>query len=467
MPKRTPSAIAVGTGFSPDLISLPEFLQALCSHSGYHAALQKAIWSPPVHKKRTSVPTSARTANLPLEAAIQYGLLEPRTYRVTPFAQALASVPPPHVYEDFARHILQQCGGLRVVEAAEQMKIDGYRTITGDSLALYLTKQGFPVSVHNTAINSMRMWLAEVGIFTPKRRGWNVDQAAKERVLGITNKAASILADLSREEAAFVEALCRINPQGWCRASDVRANAEAYSNISNGRQNLRDILEPLKSAGLIDYKSGGTRGGKSALLKTMPAFNANVLDPFVRDTVKTLDPTLSAYYRRRPADIYADLASRDTMKEGLALEAYAVHIMRLLGLRFLGWRKRARETTGRAEVDILLTGLFGGVPTRWQVQCKNTPSGRVDLEDVAKEIGLLPITNATHVMLIGNCPITPHARDFAERVMQSSPVTIFLLDKNNFARIKDSPGSIGLILQAQSEEIQWRLHRAQGTVWSL
>ena len=43
-------------------------------------------------------------------------------------------------------------------------------------------------------------------------------------------------------------------------------------------------------------------------------------------------------------DIYAELESNETFKKGQALEAYAIYLMRLLGLRFLHWRKRAKET---------------------------------------------------------------------------------------------------------------------------
>jgi hypothetical protein len=445
---------------------MPSFLQALVTNSGNRLALHTAIWSPPVHLKRSGIPPSTRNANLPLEAAVKYGLLEAGSYQATGLSQNLAKMQTPELYEEFARHILLQLGGLRVVEAAQQMKLDG-RPITGDSLAQYLVDQGFRVRIHNTAINSLRMWLAVVGVFYPKHRGWNVDEVAKERILGIPNQAVHILPTLSREEIAFVEALCRINPSGWCRAAEVRTNAETYSGLHLGRQNLRDLLDPLKVAGLIEYQSGGTQGGKSAVLRTTAAFTARSLQPFLADTIKTLDSVVAAYYLRSPADIYADLDSTETATKGAALEALAIQIMRLLGLRFMAWRKRARDSTGRAEIDVLLTGIFGGVPTRWQIQCKNTPSGRIDLEDVAKEVGLLPLTRATHVMLLGNCLITRDARTFANQVMANSPTSIYLLDRHDFDAIRASPGSISTILLSQSETIQRGLEINPNSVWKI
>lgn len=165
------------------------------------------------------------------------------------------------------------------------------------------------------------------------------------------------------------------------------------------------------------------------------------------------DPTITAYYRTRPADIYASLDAKDKYEKGHALEAFAVMVMRLLGLRFVGWRRRAAET-GYSEVDVLMAGLFGAVPTTWQVQCKNTPASQVRLEDVAKEVGLTPLTRATHILVFANAPFTRDARRFADAIMQNSSLTIFLLDRTDFEAIRKSPANLGRILQAQAERIR-------------
>jgi site-specific DNA-methyltransferase (cytosine-N4-specific) len=444
------SEIPVGTQFSPSLIRLPEFLYAIVDESGNKSAIQQAIFKPPVHLKRTAVPTSKRTASLPLESAIQYGLLD-STYTATDLAVRLASLSEDDLYEEFARHILLDCGGVRVIEGIQQMEADGL-SVTGDSLTQYLSDQGFTVGVHNTAVNTMRMWLAKAGIFPEK--GWDVDSTAKERLLGISDELIAAIVNLNEEQRSFLDALCRINPAGWYKAADVRDLAETNSGMRMSRSSLpKQFLEPLKSAGLIDYKSGGTSGGKSALLKTTDLFNDDVLEPFVARTVRTLDTVLTAYYTKRPQDIYADLVSTKPVVKGEALEAYAIHIMRLLGLKFVGWRKRAADTTGRAEVDVVLAGLLGGVATRWQVQCKNKPGGNVDLEDVAKEVGLVPLTHATHVMVLGNSRFTKDARTFAARINEQTPLTIYLLDKRDFDAVRASPGALAGVLRAQSEGI--------------
>jgi hypothetical protein len=244
-----------------------------------------------------------------------------------------------------------------------------------------------------------------------------------------------------------------MNPSGWCKASVVRDLAEATSPVRFGRASLpNEILKPLKLAGLVDYETKGTAGGKTALLRTTSAFHAKVLQPFVANTIETLNPVVTEYYKARPRDIYAALKSTDKYKKGRALEAYAIHIMRLLHLQFLEWRKRGPETGG-AEIDATFAGLLGALPTVWQVQCKNTPSGAVRLEDVSKEVGQVSVTRATHVMVIANAPISREAIKFAMATMRNSALTIFLLGKSDFEAIRESPGNLGSILRAHAERI--------------
>ena len=445
---RTASQIPVGTQFSPDLIELDEFVKALVANSGDRKALQSSVWSPPVHLKPPhGVPPSRRRANLPLEAAVQYGLLVSRTYAATDLARKLATLPREQIHEEFARHILLRRGGVRVVEAVEQMNLDRM-PITADNLARYLTSQGFRVTEHNTAINSLRMWLAKAGIFSSK--GWDIDVETKHRILGLSAQAIGVLTELNDEQRAFVQALCQINPTGWIKASDVRDLAETTSGLRLSRSSLpQEFLRPLQAAGLIEFQTKGTAGGKSALLRTTSSFQKDVLRDFLDETAKTLDKALVAYFRRRPEDIYKDLQSSDRLTKGQALEAFAIYVMRLLGLRFIGWRKRARETGG-AEVDVSLTGILGGMPTRWQVQCKNAPKSSLDIEDVAREVGVALVSRATHVLMIANAPITREARNFAASIDVATTLTTYLLDKRDFEEIRVSPGALGRILRAKA-----------------
>ena len=272
------------------------------------------------------------------------------------------------------------------------------------------------------------------------------------------------LASFTHKQIAFVKTLCLLEPDGEIRATDVRDHAEVVYGVRFGRASLpKEVLKPLQSAGLIEYETGGTRSGKTSRLWLTDAFRADILEPFLAITIRTLDTALTAYYRKRPDDTYRDLESDDKYARGLALEAFAIYVMRLLGLQFRAWRRRAQET-GYSEVDVLLAGIIGAVPTTWQVQCKNTPGSTIRLEDVAKEVGLLPLTRATHILIFANAEFTQDAREFAHEVMLRSSVTIFLLDKQGFEDIKTNPANISRILRGLAEHIRDR--QIAAPLWS-
>ena len=99
------------------------------------------------------------------------------------------------------------------------------------------------------------------------------------------------------------------------------------------------------------------------------------------------DPKLVALLRRPLPEILKELSDTDRHVKGLALEALAFKIMRLLDMDYVATRLRGAQTGG-AEVDLVFQSARL-VFSRWQIQCKNTP--RVALDDVAKEVGLNPL----------------------------------------------------------------------------
>lgn len=453
---RTTSAIPVGTQFSPDLVNLRAFCREAIE-SQNQSDLQDRAWAGNVRIAPPKNPPTKRQRNLPLEAAAQYGLLD-TNYRATSLAEEIADLSEEQGLELFAKHILLHLGGLRVVEAVQQMQKDRAVTgqsVTGDSLARYLTSQGFPVSEHNTAINSLRMWLAKVGVFSSK--GWEVDEVRKAELVGLSDGEIATLVGMSEDSQAMALALCRIRPDGWILASEVREHAETIEGHSLPRSSLPKLLDPLQAAGLVEYRSGGTRSGKSVTVRTTDSFSADVLQPFLEFATEDLDPVITAYYAMDLASIREALDSDDRHKKGQALEVYAVTLMRLLGLRFVEWRLRG-DDTGGAEIDVVLEGVMGAVPTRWQVQCKNTRS-KVGLDEVAKEVGLVPVTKATHLMLLTTSDFSSEARRFAEETMRNSSLSIFLIGGSDFNRILESQGAALLgILKGQSARIL-DLHR--------
>ena len=444
------SAIPVGTGFTPDLIDLPTFLDVLIQHSGDPQALEDAVWQPDV-RRPPEKPPSRRMRSLPVEAAIQYGLLT-RDREATKLARSLKNLESADLYDQFAHHILLRLGGLRVVEGIRQMQADDLR-VTGDSLAQFLSAQGFAVSVHNTAINTMRMWLSMAGVFPRGRtNAWKISEEILAELVGLDSASVASLTVLDAAQRGFLAGLCALDPDNWFPAAEIRNWVETTQGIQIGRQSLpKAILEPLHATGLVEFRTGGTKSGKTSEVRTTETFRSDVLVPFLETTLRDLESVVSEYYKKKPDDIYAGLSAKDRHMRGAALEAYTIHIMRLLGLQFVAWRKRSAQTA-HAEVDILMTGLLGGLPTRWQLQCKNTTQP-IRLEEIAKEVGLLPVTTASHIMFVANTTFTSDARAFANTTMARSATTIFLLDKTDFEKIQETPTAIAQILRKQSEAI--------------
>ena len=247
--------------------------------------------------------------------------------------------------------------------------------VTADTIARYLTENGLPIGEHNGQINTMRMYLAQAGVFPSSRASaWTINRQRVNELLGINSELMRVLSAFEPLQREFTLALCRLNPTAWVKAAEVRDYAEAISDQGTRfpRGNTRTYIEPLEKAGLIEFASGGTASGKSIRLRTTSSFNREILEPFFRATATNLnlDATTTQYFRMQPKDIFADLSSSDKYRKGVALEALAVYVMRLLGLRLRGWRKRAAETGG-AEIDALMAGILGTVTTKWQVQCKN------------------------------------------------------------------------------------------------
>ena len=74
------------------------------------------------------------------------------------------------------------------------------------------------------------------------------------------------------------------------------------------------------------------------------------------------------------------MKSKDRYRSGLALEALAFKIMRLLDMTYVATRLRANQTGG-AEVDLVFESARL-VFFRWQIQCKNT--ARVTLARISQ-----------------------------------------------------------------------------------
>ncbi|MEH1812636.1 MAG: restriction endonuclease [Nostoc sp.] len=122
-------------------------------------------------------------------------------------------------------------------------------------------------------------------------------------------------------------------------------------------------------------------------------------------------------------------------------------MIRLTSLRFTKWRSREN---GKGEVDVLAASdRF--VYSRWQIQCKNT--NKVDIDVLAKEIGLTFVTGADVVMVVTTGEFTRDAYQYAYRMMEVSRYYMILLQKDDIEAIKRDKTNIVEIFDRKARRV--------------
>jgi site-specific DNA-methyltransferase (cytosine-N4-specific) len=143
------------------------------------------------------------------------------------------------------------------------------------------------------------------------------------------------------------------------------------------------------------------------------------------------DPKLLDLLRKPLETIPSEMKSADRYVSGLALEALAFNLMRLLDMTYVAARLRA-QATGGPEVDLIFESARL-VFSRWQVQCKST--GRVSLDDVEKEVGLTHFLKSNVIVVVTTGEIGAEARRYANKIMRDSNLAIVMLDGADLAAI--------------------------------
>ncbi len=172
---------------------------------------------------------------------------------------------------------------------------------------------------------------------------------------------------------------------------------------------------------------------------------------FIEPILSAAEESVGIQYRRLVrmpyAEILQDLENESKHRKGMALEALAFYLGRLLMLDFVQWRVRSSQTGG-AEIDVIMEGK-NLVFNRWQIQCKN--SAQASLDDVAKEVGVAQVIKSNVILIVTTGRIGRVAREFAERVMRETNLYIALLDGNHLRQLRNSPSEIAEILSSQAE----------------
>lgn len=453
MPK---SDLPFGSEFGPNQLDLVRVLELAEANAGNGQALTDAVAG--------EYGWPAETAKNTRLGMRSYGLIEGDD-QLTELGRKLLTLrsEPKKVYDEFARHILLNLHGLDVVNAIDTIKKSG-EPLNLLSIYRFLREQGLTVSESGTHLSKMRGWLQLAGVFEGDRDYSTLNMQRVEELTGATQQDMAALSELAEGQRAVLKALRNLPMPNVpdtepLAANEVMEYAEQLYGIKFNPKNFpRDVLEPLAAAGYVrlekPFKATGEEAGSRAQVSGKP-YQVYRTEKFANEYLDALVDALAdaglwgRQLRHRPlSEILAELDSPDTGIKGLALEALAIRLARLLDLELKGWRKHRNKTQGY-EVDAIVEGARL-VFSRWQIQCKNTPNSRVPEEDIAKEVGLALHLRSNVILMVTTGGYTQDALDYANDMMRITPLNIITLDGRDLEILKQSPMSIVGILNRKA-----------------
>jgi site-specific DNA-methyltransferase (cytosine-N4-specific) len=295
----------------------------------------------------------------------------------------------------------------------------------------------------------MRLWLEKAGVFT---QGWRVDERQLREVLGTSVAEVEALAAFTPEQKAYLKTLANMSGPGPYSSNDVEKLAAATYGTKFNEKNLpKQVLYPLERAGYITLTRGtkaAGRGAKPFLVYPTKKMAVELIAPLLEQMEKQTVADLRPLLRKPLAEILSELKAPDKHQRGLALEALAFQLMRLIDLTYVATRLRG-AATGGAEVDVIFESTRL-VFSRWQVQCKNT--ARVSLDDVAKEVGLTSCLKSNVIVIVTTGSIGAEARRYANKIMEDSNLCLVMVDGADVAAIVENPSAIVDVFNREAKQ---------------
>ena len=384
--KETPVArsdLPFGSEFSPSQIKLPDLLEMANEHVPNWKTFENAVRRRYFSKHSTTEKNRQKLANNTMLAMRSYGLINTNDeeFSLTEIGQALYELREEDVrlYESFARHILENRNGMIFVQCILDMEAAG-ETINLVRLRKWLIDYGIKLPRGNKNMSTMRLWLEKAGVFISRYR---VDQTRIRQIIGIGIEELEVLATFSSEQRAYVRALANMEGGGPHSSREVERLATCTYGVTFSEKNVaKQVLYPLRDAEYISLERGTKepgRGAKPFLVTATDKLASDVVNPMIQQIEQQVQPGLRPLLRKPLKEIREEMDSVNTHVRGLALEALAFKLMRLIDLTYVDTRLRG-TATGGAEVDLVFESARL-VFSRWQIQCKNT--SRVSLDDVA------------------------------------------------------------------------------------
>lgn len=443
------SDLPFGSEFSPSQIDFGEVLDFAKRFGGDWKAFENAIRVRHFDSHSTSEYNRRKLANNCKLGMIAYQIID-RDAKLTPFGENLWQLrtKPNELYALLARHILLHLRGLAFVQTVQDIEARG-ESVDLNKLREWLSERGihFPRGGKHPSI--MRLWLEKAGLFAPGT--WRVNEARLEELSGAASDDMEQLAGFTAEQKAYLKTLSNMGGPGTYSSNEVEKLAATIYGVKFNEKNLpKDVLYPLQAAGYITLTRGtkvAGRGAKPFQVTPTEKLIKGLVTPLLEALEQQTDIELRPLLRKSLREILSEIKSTNKHIRGLALEALAFYLMRLIDLTYVATRLRG-EATGGAEVDLIFEGarlIF----SRWQIQCKNAT--RVALDDVAKEVGLTHMLKSNVIVMVSTGEIGQEARKYATHVMKDSNLDIILIDRPDLEAIKENPSTIASVLTREAK----------------
>lgn len=427
-----------GSEFSPSQVNLLEVLEFCKQNEGDREKLEETIKNRYFADHGKGNEKNRRTLAMNCRLGLRsYGILDEEC-KFTDLGNQLYSLRDDSeaLFKTFARHILLNLNGMGFVQCMKDMSA-ALEKINLQTMRSALKIRGIAYPRGGKHPSIMRLWLAKAGVFSEK--GYIVNDDKLKEILNDDNDMSD-LRKLTKEQRYFLLALLNTGIQEFQPASNITRLASITYGVSYPEKFLpKTVLHDIETAGYIEtQKATAGRGGKSHLCKPTEKAKKDLLEPLIKQLETQTEPRLIEMLTKSISDILVDVNSDNTYTKGIALEALAFKLLRILGLDYLATRVRA-EATGGNEVDLLFHS-DRLIYSRWQIQCKNT--NKVSIDYVAREVGLAQILYSNVVVLITTGTVSPKAKKYANHIMKNSNLNIVFVDKDDIQMIAKDPVAI-------------------------
>jgi len=444
------SDLPFGSEFSPSQINLRELLEIARTHAGDWKGFELAVMERYFSKNKTSEYNRRKLANNTKLSMIAYGIID-RNANLTEFGQELYDLrdTPAQLHEALARHILLNLNGAAFVQCIQDMHAAGEQ-VNLLKLRRWLEERGIHVPRGGKHPSTMRIWLENAGVFV---QGWRLDEARLRELIGMGMNELDALAVLTPEQRCFLKALVNMGGKGPYPSNETERLATATYGVVFNEKNLpKQVLYPLRDAGYVTLERGTKqkgRGAKPFMVTATAKLVSEVVAPLLEQMEKLTASDLRPLLRKPLSEILEELKSKNKHTAGLALEALAFKLMRLIDLDYVATRLRG-TATGGAEVDLVFESSRL-VFSRWQVQCKNVAGG-VRLDDVAKEVGLTHMLKSNVIVMVSTGSIGGEARKYAHKVMSDCNLCVVMVDGDDVLMIEKNPAAIVDIFNREAKQ---------------